>query len=144
MWLHCNNLLSLHVAESNIRTYVSKCIDILDMEFSGLFGDSIVSCDVFLEAVLWEDVWLRWKNLVGKPPLNSRFGMHPRITNRTQHLDVTTRGILMAERISHRRQWIQPRGLEARGFYRKGVGLGEELAQFHMIGPFKHQQSVNI
>jgi hypothetical protein len=22
------------------------------------------------------------------------------------------------------------------------VGLGEELAQFHMIGPFKHQQTV--
>ena len=34
---------------------------------------------------------------VGKPPLSSRFGVHPRITNRTQHLDVTTRGILMAE-----------------------------------------------
>jgi hypothetical protein len=32
--------------------------------------------------------------------------------------------------------------LEARDFYRKGVGLGEELAQFHMIGPFKHQQTV--
>jgi hypothetical protein len=30
--------------------------------------------------------------------------------------------------------------LEARGFYRKVVGLGEELAQFHMIGSFKHQQ----
>ena len=32
--------------------------------------------------------------------------------------------------------------MEARGFYRKGVGLGEELARFHMIGPFKHQQTV--
>jgi hypothetical protein len=32
--------------------------------------------------------------------------------------------------------------LEARGFYRKGVGLGEELARFHTIGPFKHQQTV--
>jgi hypothetical protein len=32
--------------------------------------------------------------------------------------------------------------LEARGFYRKGVGLGEELARFHMIGAFKHQQTV--
>jgi hypothetical protein len=41
-------------------------------------------------------------------------------------------------------QWIRPRGLEARGFYRKGVVLGEELARFHMIGPFKHQQPVNI
>ena len=39
----------------------------------------------------------KWKNLVGKPPLSSRFGVHPRITNRTQHLDVTTRGFLMAE-----------------------------------------------
>ena len=29
-------------------------------------------------------------------------------------------------------------------FIEKGLGLGEELAQFHMIGPFKHQQSVNI
>ena len=46
--------------------------------------------------------------------------------------------------ISRRRQWFRPRGLEARGFYRKGVGLGEELARFHMIGPFKHQQPVNI
>jgi hypothetical protein len=34
--------------------------------------------------------------------------------------------------------------LEARGFYRKGVGLGEELARFHMIGPFKHQQPVTF
>ena len=33
-------------------------------------------------------------------------------------------------------------GLEARDFYRKGVGLGEELAWFYMIGPFKHQQTV--
>jgi hypothetical protein len=32
--------------------------------------------------------------------------------------------------------------LEARDFYRKGVGLGEELALFHMIGSFKHQQTV--
>jgi hypothetical protein len=32
--------------------------------------------------------------------------------------------------------------LEARGFYRKGVGLEEELARFHMIGLFKHQQTV--
>ena len=40
---------------------------------------------------------LFWKNSVGKPPLSSRFGVHPRITNSTQHLDVTTRGILMAE-----------------------------------------------
>jgi hypothetical protein len=32
--------------------------------------------------------------------------------------------------------------MEARGFYRKGVGLGEELAQFYMIGPFNHQQTV--
>ena len=37
---------------------------------------------------------------------------------------------------------VSTRGLEARDFYRKGVGLGEELAQFHMIGPFKHQQTV--
>jgi hypothetical protein len=33
---------------------------------------------------------------------------------------------------------VSTRRLETRGFYRKGVGLGEELAQFHMIGPFKH------
>jgi hypothetical protein len=32
--------------------------------------------------------------------------------------------------------------LGARDFYRKGVGLGEEFARFHMIGPFKHQQIV--
>jgi hypothetical protein len=32
--------------------------------------------------------------------------------------------------------------LEARGFYRKGVGLGEELARFYMIGLFKYQQTV--
>jgi hypothetical protein len=32
--------------------------------------------------------------------------------------------------------------LEARGFYRKGGGAGEELARFHMIGPFKHQQTI--
>ena len=67
--------------------------------------------------------------------------IHPRITNGTQHLDVTTRGILMAEL---QVETYLTRGLEARGFYRKGVGLGEELARFHMIGPFKHQQPVNI
>ena len=27
-------------------------------------------------------------------------------------------------------------------FKEKGLGLGEELARFHMIGPFKHQQTV--
>jgi hypothetical protein len=37
------------------------------------------------------------ENLVGKPPLNSRFIMHPRITNRTERLDVITWGILMTE-----------------------------------------------
>ena len=30
------------------------------------------------------------------------------------------------------------------GFFReKGLGLGEELAWFHMIGSFKHQQTVH-
>jgi hypothetical protein len=66
--------------------------------------------------------------------------VHPRITNRTEHLDVKTRGSLMTDRISRRRQWIGPQGLEARVFLRKGVGLGEELARFHVIGSFKHQQ----
>jgi hypothetical protein len=28
-------------------------------------------------------------------------------------------------------------------FIEKGLGLGEELAQFHMIGSFKHQQTVH-
>jgi hypothetical protein len=27
-------------------------------------------------------------------------------------------------------------------FIEKGLGLGEKLAQFHMIGSFKHQQTV--
>jgi hypothetical protein len=27
-------------------------------------------------------------------------------------------------------------------FVEKGLGLGEELARFHMIGSFKHQQTV--
>jgi hypothetical protein len=27
-------------------------------------------------------------------------------------------------------------------FIEKGLGLGEELARFHMIGSFKHQQTV--
>jgi hypothetical protein len=74
--------------------------------------------------------------------------MHPRITNRTQHLDVTTQGILMAELrvetyLTQETVYSTTR-LKARGFYRKGVGLGEELAWFYMIGPFKHQQPVNI
>jgi hypothetical protein len=30
-----------------------------DVEIPGFFGNSIVSCDVFLEAVLWEDVLLK-------------------------------------------------------------------------------------
>ena len=29
-------------------------------------------------------------------------------------------------------------------FIEKGLGLGVELVQFHMIGSFKHQQPVNI
>ena len=29
-------------------------------------------------------------------------------------------------------------------FIEKGLGLGEELARFHMIGPFKHQQPVTF
>ena len=29
-------------------------------------------------------------------------------------------------------------------FIEKGWGWGEELARFHMIGPFKHRQPVNI
>ena len=33
---------------------------------------------------------------------------------------------------------VSTRGWEARDFYRKGVGLGEELARFYMIGSFKH------
>jgi hypothetical protein len=33
--------------------------------------------------------------------------------------------------------------LEARGFIEKGLGLGEELARFHMIGSFKHQLTVH-
>jgi hypothetical protein len=28
-------------------------------------------------------------------------------------------------------------------FIGKGLGVGEELARFHMIGPFKHQQTVH-
>ena len=33
--------------------------------------------------------------------------------------------------------------LESYGFFiEKGLGLGEELARFHMTGPFKHQQNV--
>ena len=28
-------------------------------------------------------------------------------------------------------------------FIEKGLGLGEELARFHMIGSFKHQQTVH-
>ena len=28
-------------------------------------------------------------------------------------------------------------------FKEKGLGLGEELARFHMIGSFKHQQTVH-
>ena len=28
-----------------------------EVEMSGFFGDSVVSCDVFLETILWEDVF---------------------------------------------------------------------------------------
>jgi hypothetical protein len=28
-------------------------------------------------------------------------------------------------------------------FIEKGLGLGEEVARFHMIGSFKHQQTVH-
>ena len=42
-WLQVQSLLSLQG----------------DVEISGFFGDLAVSCDVILEAVLWEDVFLR-------------------------------------------------------------------------------------
>ena len=42
--------------------------------------------------------------------------------------------------ISHRRQRSRPQGSEARGLYTKKLGAGEELAQLHTIGQFKHQQ----
>ena len=66
--------------------------------------------------------------------------------------------------ISLTRQWFQPHGrvpgrkVSHSGdsdfdheawklgvFIEKGLGLGleEELARFHMIGPFKHQQTVH-
>jgi hypothetical protein len=41
-----------------------------------------------------------------------------------------------------RRQRSRPRGSEARGLYTKKSGAGEELAQSHTIGQFKHQQIV--
>ena len=41
-----------------------------------------------------------------------------------------------------RRQRSQPQGSEARGLYTKKLGAGEELAQLHTIGQFKHQQIV--
>jgi hypothetical protein len=44
--------------------------------------------------------------------------------------------------ISCRRQRCRPRGLEARGLYRKRVGAGKELVRLHTIGQFKHQQTV--
>jgi hypothetical protein len=30
----------------------------IEIEISGFFGDSVVSCDVFLETALWKDVFL--------------------------------------------------------------------------------------
>ena len=37
----------------------------------------------------------------------------------------------------------RPRGSKVRGLYRKRAGVGEELAQLHTIGQFKHQQAVS-
>jgi hypothetical protein len=65
---------------------------------------------------------------VGKPPLNSWSGVHPRITNRTDRLDVITWGHLITElpdwHASHTGDnRCRPQGSKARGFY--GVrGLG--------------------
>ena len=74
--------------------------------------------------------------------------MHPRITNRTQHLDVTTRGFFNGgapgRNISHITgdSGFDHEAWKLGVFIGKGMGLGEELARFHMIGSFKHQQTV--
>ena len=64
----------------------------------------------------------------GETPTQLLIRHAPKNHEQTDRLDVKTRGSLMAElrvkRISCRRQWFQPRGLEARGFYRKGAGAG--------------------
>ena len=39
---------------------------------------------------------------------------------------------------------FDPKAWKLGTFIEKGVGLGEELARFHMIGPFKHQQPVTF
>jgi hypothetical protein len=73
---------------------------------------------------------------VGKPPLSSRFG--------TDRLDVKHGGA-PGQNVSHAGDSGFDREAWKLGvFIEKGLGLGleEELARFHMIGPFKHQQTV--
>jgi hypothetical protein len=67
--------------------------------------------------------------------------------NRRDHLDANTQGSLMTELLAdtYLTQEIMDVGYTARKlgvFTEKGLGLGEELAWFHMIGSFKHQQTV--
>jgi hypothetical protein len=62
---------------------------------SGLDLRAVQSCTGF--PVCWLLQLLKLKEPSGETPTQLPFGVHPRITNRTQHLDVKTQGSLMAE-----------------------------------------------
>lgn len=42
-----------------LNTWVKNYLFMCEGAISGFFGDSVVSCGVFLDEVYWEDVWLR-------------------------------------------------------------------------------------
>ena len=73
------------------------------------------------ETISWKLMESAWKTPIGRPPLKS--------------WDGATQGIT-------RDRLDGPQGSEARGLYTKKLGAGEELAQLHTIGQFKHQQIV--
>ena len=61
-------------------------------------------------------------------------------------LDANTRGSLMTELrantyLTQETEVVDHEARKLGGFIEKGLALGEELARFHTIGSFKHQQN---
>ena len=77
----------------------------------------------------------------GETPTQFPIQHAPKNHEQTDCLDVNTRGSLMAELWSKCGFDHEPWKLGV--FIEKGLGLGKELVQFHMIGSFKHQQTVH-
>ena len=98
---------------------------------------------VVLESFLPNSIPLTERPPWGFPDLSHKIACTQRITR--NYLTKNTQGSLSSgpTHISRRRQRCRPWSSEARGLYRKRVGVREELVQLHIMGQFKHQQTVH-